>query len=148
VYEDVLIALADANVRFAVTGGAAVALHGVSRPVADLDIVVEPGSENLDAVTTCMTTLGFWPTLPLPISAVIVMRMLDSSGREVDINRVYPMAFAALVGRATFVSLSGRPIAVVSKPDLITIKRQRGRDYDLDDVRLLEDISHTPRLGS
>ncbi len=138
---DVLAALADAEVRFIVTGGVAVALHGCVRPVADLDIVVEPSLANLNAVTTLMTRLGFWPTLPLPLSAVIVMRMLDSSGREVDVNRLYPVDFAGLHERATHVSLDGRSIAIVSRQDLIAIKRQRGRDYDFADVQLLEALS-------
>jgi hypothetical protein len=138
--DHVLVALADAEVRFVVTGGVAVALHGCARPVADLDIVVEPSLANLNAVMTVMSRLGFWPTLPLPISVVVVMRMLDSTGREVDVNRLYPVDFAGLYERAARVPLEGRSIAIVSRQDLIAIKRQRGRDYDLADVRLLEGL--------
>jgi predicted nucleotidyltransferase len=137
VYEDVLVALADAGARFVVTGGVAIALHGLARPVADLDVVVEPSPRNLDAVIACLARLGFWPTLPVPIHLVIVMRTMDATGREVDVNRIYPLPFDALLARAAHVSVEGRDIAVVSREDLIAIKRQRGRDYDLDDLRLL-----------
>jgi hypothetical protein len=137
-YADVMTALADAQVRFVVTGGAAIALHGCARPIADFDIVVDPALSNLDAVERCLAQLGFRATLPLPLATVIVMRMLDATGREVDVNRLYPVPFAALLERAVPVSLEGRSIPIASRDDLIAIKRQRGRDYDLTDIALLE----------
>ena len=138
VYEQVLVALAEANVRFVVTGGVAVALHGFRRPVADLDIVVDPAPQNLDAVMTCLARLGFWPTLPLPLSGVVVMRTINMAGHEVDVNRVYEVAFHELFGRAAHVLISGYDVSVVSRADLIAVKQRRNRDYDRDDVRLLE----------
>jgi hypothetical protein len=137
-YEDVLTALIDAKVRFIVTGGAAVALHGFTRPVADLDIVVDPAPQNLDVVMACLARIGFYATLPLPLMLVPVMRTVSSEGREVDVNRLYPIPFNVLLGRAVHVLQEGRQIAVVSRADLIAVKRQRGRDYDLADVHLLE----------
>jgi predicted nucleotidyltransferase len=137
-YADVMTALADANVRFVVTGGAAIALHGFARPIADFDIVVDPALPNLDAVERCLAQLGFRATLPLPLSTVVVMRMLDATGREVDVNRLYPVPFASLLERASPVSVEGRSIPIASRDDLIAIKRQRGRDYDLTDIALLE----------
>lgn len=137
-YEHVLVALADANVRFVVTGGVAVALHGFTRSVPDLDIVVDPAPQNLDAVMTCLTRLGFWPTLPLPLSLVVVMRTMNTAGQEVDINRIYSVPFHELFERAAHVSISEHDIAVISRADLIAVKQQRNRDYDQDDVRLLE----------
>jgi len=137
-YEDVLTALADAQVRFVVTGGVAVALHGHERRVPDLDIVVDPSPPNLDAVMACLGRLGFRSTLPLPLATLIVLRTLDTNGREVDINRIYAIAFDALLERAATVSIEGRAVAIISRNDLIAVKQQRGRDYDLEDVRLLE----------
>jgi hypothetical protein len=137
-YEHVLVALADASIRFVVTGGVAVALHGFERDVADLDIVVDPTQQNLDAVVTCLTRLGFWPTLPLPLSSVLVMRMLDSAGHEVDVNRVYAVPFHELLERAAHIPVYGRDIVVISRVDLIVVKQKRNREYDRDDVRMLE----------
>ena len=138
VYEQVLAALANANVKFVVTGGVAVVLHGFSRPVADLDIVVDPAPQNLDAAMACLTRLGFWPTVPLPLSLVLVMRMMHTDGHEVDVNRVYPVPFRELFERAAHVSIGGQDIPFVSRADLLDVKRRRNRDYDQDDVRLLE----------
>src|SRR5687768_14933772 len=114
-YEDVLVALADAGVRFVVTGGVAVALHGFDRPVPDLDIVVDPEPRNLDGVALCLAGMGFRATLPLPLSAVVVMRTLDGKGREVDINRIYTIPFQELAERASHVLVDLRDIAVISR---------------------------------
>jgi predicted nucleotidyltransferase len=137
-FEDVLTALTDAHVRFVVTGGVAVALHGCERPAADLDLVVDPSPDNLVAVMTGLARLGFQPTIPLPLALAIVLRTMDRQGREVDLNRVYTIPFEALLQRAAFVSIGGRKVAIVSCEDLIAAKQRRGRDYDLDDVRLLQ----------
>lgn len=137
-YEDVLTALADGNVRFLVTGGCAVALHGFVRPVVDLDVVIDPAPPNPEAVMACLARAGFWPTLPLPLALVNVMRTLDGAGREVDVNRVYTIPFDTLLDRAVHVAVDGRRIAVISRDDLIAVKERRGRDYDLADVRLLQ----------
>jgi predicted nucleotidyltransferase len=139
-FDDVLVAFTDAGVRFVVTGGAAIALHGFDRPVADLDLVVDPAPDNLRAVARVLGELGLRPTLPLPLEMVVVMRTLDGRGREVDINRIYAIPFPELLKRASRVLVDGRNVAVASRDDLIAIKRQRGRDYDLADLRLLQDL--------
>ena len=138
---DVLSALADAEVRFVVTGGTAMYLHGITRPVADLDIVVEPTGSNLSLVASRMQEYGFYPTLPIPLSAVAVMRMLDRRGREVDVNRLYPIKYDELLADAVWVRVNNRLVAIASRSHLIAVKRQRARDYDLADVELLEDVA-------
>jgi hypothetical protein len=138
VFMDVLCALAEAEVSFVVTGGTAMCLHGITRPVADLDIVVQPVEPNLSLVALRMREQGFYPTLPLPLSAVAVMRMLDRRGREVDVNRLYPIKYDALINDAVWVPVSNCFVAIASKNHLVAVKRQRARDYDLVDIQLLE----------
>lgn len=138
-YDDVLFALADAKIGFVITGGGAIALHGYERPIADLDIVIDPAPANVDATALCMARLGFYASLPLPLSAVLVMRMFDAARREVDVNRMYPVKFAELIAQAHVVSREGRDIPIVSREHLIAVKTARGRDYDLTDLRLLQE---------
>src|SRR5438874_13199877 len=99
-YEDVLAHLLDSRVQYIVTGGVSIVLRGMRRPVADLDVVVAPAPENLKAVTGALAQLDFWPTLPLPLELVPMMRLLDANNREVDVNRLYPIAFTTLWKRA------------------------------------------------
>jgi hypothetical protein len=139
-YDDVLAHLAGLRVRFVVTGGVSIALRGLARPVMDLDVVVDPVPQNVGLVSSALTQLGFWPTLPLPLDVVPVMRMMDANHREVDVNRLYPITFAALIERADHLTVSSQSIAVISVADLIAIKEQRRRDYDLLDIELLRSL--------
>jgi predicted nucleotidyltransferase len=139
-YQDVLIALADSTIQFVVTGGVAVALHGLERKVQDLDIVANPAADNLNSLMACLSGLGFVSTLPLPISAVVVLRTIDITGREVDINRLYRVPFRDLEARAIEVSIHGRNISVIGRDDLIAVKEARGRHYDMLDIQLLRGL--------
>ena len=134
---EVLAGLAAMDVRFVVTGGVAVVLHGCERAVPDLDIVVDPAPANLVLVMTCLARLGFWPTLPLPLSAVVVMRTVDAAGHEVDVNRLYAIPFEDLFQRSLPVALDGSTVRLISRSDLIAVKQRRQRDYDLTDLALL-----------
>lgn len=137
-FDDVLAALADADVRFLVTGGVAVVFHGYPRAVPDLDLVVDLGTPNsAQAASTCLGRLGFVPSLPLPLHSVVVMRFFDGQGREVDLNVRYSIPFADLIARATTFSVAGRSVPVISLPDLLAVKTARGRDYDVEDVAKL-----------
>ena len=64
--EQVLSALNASRVRYLVVGGVAVVLHGHLRATADLDLIVQLGTENaLDAVRV-LEGLGFSPVAPVP----------------------------------------------------------------------------------
>lgn len=136
-FDDVLVTLIDAGARFLVTGGVAVVLHGYCRRVADLDLVADPRSADFTA--NCLASLGFVASLPLPLSMVSVMRFFDGQGREVDLNVRYPVAFPDLIARAATFPVAGRGVPVISIQDLIAVKGQRGRDYDVDDVEGFRD---------
>jgi hypothetical protein len=133
-FEDVLVRLADDRVRFVVTAGRAVVFHGYERPIADLDIVIDATPNEASLAIRCLESMGFRATIPLPLELLVVSRMIDGSGREVDVNVRYLIPFPQLVERAQHFVVAGREVAVISRSDLIDIKRRRGRDYDLDDA--------------
>jgi predicted nucleotidyltransferase len=136
-FEDVLARLADDSVRFVVTGGRAVVFHGYDRAIADLDIVIDPAPDAAGLALRCLESLGFTSTVPLPLDMVVVLRMIDGRGREVDVNVRYLIPFASLLDRAEHFVVDERDVAVISRADLIAIKQRRGRDYDVDDVARL-----------
>ena len=133
-FDDVLAHLVDEGVRFVVTGGRAVCFHGYERPIADLDIVVEREPAPATHTTQALMKFGFYPTLPLPLSTVVVLPFVDARGRRVDVNAIYRIPFPELLERAVTRTLLDRSIAVISLPDLIDVKRWRGRDYDVTDL--------------
>jgi predicted nucleotidyltransferase len=136
-FDDVLSELAAQRVRFVVTGGRAVVFHGVERPIADLDIVAGDAPDEASAAIRCLESMGFRVSVPLPAQLLVVQRMFDAKRREVDVNIRYLIPFATLLDRAAHFPLGGHDVAVIARDDLIAIKQQRGRDYDLDDVASL-----------
>ena len=81
--------------------------------------------------------MGFHASVPLSPELLVMLRMFDANGREVDVNIRYPIPFATLLERADHFPLGGHDVAVIARDDLIAIKQQRGRDYDLSDVAAL-----------
>lgn len=142
-HDDLLAFLTDCGVRFVVTGGHAVRFHGYDRPLEDLDIVVDRAPAAATQTMQCLTRAGFFPTLPLHLSQVVVMTFVDSSQRRLDVNAVYQPPFPELLERAVYADVAGRRIAYISLPDLLDVKRRRARPYDLDDVSQLERITES-----
>ena len=140
-FDPVIAALARDGIDFIVTGGRAVAFHGYDRPIADLDIVVNPAPASAAAVTRSLMMQGFYPTIPLSLAAIPLLRFMDQAGRNVDVNARYPLAFDALAARSVTAEVLGETIRVISLDDLLTIKRARARDYDHEDVARLEELA-------
>ncbi len=61
-------ALRDADVRYLVVGGLAVAAHGYGRVTFDLDLVLQMQPDNLRRAMVALESLGYRPTIPVPVS--------------------------------------------------------------------------------
>ena len=55
---DLLAELAEADVRYLIVGGHALAVHGVSRATLDLDIFVRPDSNNSEKLINALLAFG------------------------------------------------------------------------------------------
>ena len=156
--EDLLRALAAAEVRYCVVGGVAVNLHGIPRMTYDVDVVVPTTHEDLAAVDAVLTGLGLRPRLPLALVALaddalreeyraernlIAFTYTDPADplREVDILVSPGIATLGLVERAITLHLGPTPVKIVSLPDLIALKRLAGRAQDLADIAHLERLA-------
>jgi hypothetical protein len=64
-YEEVFRKLHDKNVKYSVAGGVALVLHGVVRLTADIDLIVEMSTENLQKFIAAMNELGYKPKPPV-----------------------------------------------------------------------------------
>lgn len=141
-YGDVFERLEAARVRYVVVGGMAVALHGHARPTRDLDIVVGRAREESRRATAALLSLGFVPTLPLPLELLTVLRFTDAARREVDIFARFRLTFAELWSDSERVTdASGHPVRVCSLEHLIRMKLLDGRPTDLLDVEALRAVS-------
>jgi hypothetical protein len=144
-------ALQEAKIPYAVVGGYAVALHGVPRGTFDIDCVIRWTLENLTKTERILQSLGL--VSRLPIDAHDVFRFHDeyvnkrnliawnfydptNFSHQVDIIITFDLKNATVETIRT----SGGNIKVLSRKDLIAMKRASGRPQDLADVRSLEEL--------
>jgi len=139
----------DAGVSFAVAGGFAVALHGAVRGTLDIDIVLRLSRDDFVDAEKILKGLGLAPRLPVDAGQVFDFREEFIRNRNliawsfqnpsnpaeiVDVIITHDLAAMRIkrirVGRVT--------IPVLSRRDLIAMKRAGGRPQDLEDVRALE----------
>lgn len=136
-YEDVFAALERARVRYVVVGGVAVVLRGYVRPIADLDLVIDPDRPAADAAMGSLGALGFLPSIPLPLSMLTVLRLFDRSQREIDVFVRYPIPFEDLWVASGLLRVGDGLARVASRDDVLRAKRLTGRPLDLLDVEEL-----------
>jgi hypothetical protein len=131
---DVLQRLEGEGARYVVVSGVAVVLHGHIRPVLDLDVVVDPAPPEAQRTLRALTLAGFIPSIPLPLEMLTVLRLLDRSGREVDVFARYPIPFAELWRDAEIRNIGGQAVRIASLQHLLKAKRFNNRPHDLSDI--------------
>lgn len=142
VYADVFELLERTGVRYVVVSGVAVVLHGHTRPVYDLDIVVSSTPDEQSRVLQAMLRAGFVPSIPLPLNLVTVVRMFDCHEREIDVFAKYHIPFDDLWANSVQVGVGQSTARVASLEHLLHAKRTTGRPHDLEDVAGLLKVRH------
>jgi len=155
--ERIFAALESAHARYLVVGGVAVVLHGHLRLTADLDLVVKLDDENAKTAIEALTTLGFRPRAPVDArdfadsavrkswideKGIIVFSLWSPElpGTEVDLFVSEPFDFEEVDARAVVADLGTTKVRVLSREDLIAMKRRAGRPRDLEDASVLESL--------
>ena len=156
--EWVLAPLERAGVRYLVVGGVAVVLHGYLRTTLDLDLVVQLERENLERALSALENLGLEPRVPVPLRSfadpqnretwlheknmtVFSLWHPEHPGFALDLFVQEPFDFEAVYSRALRVPLQNLHATVISRDDLVEMKRATGRAKDLEDVAALLDLS-------
>lgn len=156
-YERVLRSLLEKKVRFAVTGGVALVMHGVVRFTADLDLIVDLTTDNLRAFIKVIEDLRFRPRMPVDL-----YDLLDAEKRSQWINEKNMIAFtlynpqyeieeidllikefipfAELTGELIWMKVKDITIPVVSRNHLKRLKGFSARAQDMADIKALEEI--------
>ena len=156
--EWVLAPLERAGVRYLVVGGVAVVLHGYLRTTLDLDLVVQLEGDNLERALNALEGLGFEPRVPVPLRSfadpqnratwahernmnVFSLWHPEHPGFALDLFVQEPFDFETIYGRALRVPLQNLHATVISRDDLVEMKRAAGRARDLEDVAALLELS-------
>ncbi len=147
----VCTALNDADVRYAVVGGYAVALHGAVRGTMDIDIALDWSRAALVSAERALTGLGLVSRLPISADDVFAFRdeyidrrnlvawnfyNPDDASEQVDIVITYDLTNK----RTTRMVLAECVVPVLSIDDLIEMKRRSGRPQDTEDAAALEKL--------
>lgn len=146
------LALARHEVRYLTIGGVAVQAHGGQRVTQDLDIAIDPSGPNAERLASALVDLDARVVGPdgtrsgTPPSATMLRSSdqwhLISEHGALDVMTL-PAAlgtFDAVRARAHDVDLGDVTVPVVSRDDLLTMKRAAGRPQDLADVEALETL--------
>ncbi len=148
---DVCAALDNAKIPYAIVGGYAVALHGALRGTIDIDIAIRWTQKNLEKVERAFKKLGLVSLLPIDSNSLfhfrdeyiqkrhlIAWNFYDPSNpvNQVDVIINYDLKNA---GTKTIYTYSGK-VRVLSREDLIAMKKAAGRPQDLEDVKALENL--------
>lgn len=156
-FDEVLAALARADVRFVVAGGVAVVLHGHPRMTADLDLVVDLAPAQVRRALDVFTGLGLEPTLPVDVRefaepdtrrawvdergmTVFSLVAPDDPLHAVDLFAEPPAPFDELWDAARIVEVAGVEVPVASIDHLIRMKEAAGRPQDVADVAALREL--------
>ena len=145
-------ALTEKGIHYAVVGGYAVALHGAVRGTVDVDIALRWNLKSLQATEQALLHMGL--VSRLPVSADDVFQFRDeyirnrnligwnfynpsNPAEQVDIVITYDLKGKKI----STVDTAGGPIRILSRMDLIKMKRASARPQDIEDAKALEKLS-------
>jgi len=141
-FVDFLKSLKKCAVESMLVGGYAVILHGYHRTTGDLDIWVNPTSENYERLQSAFADFG------LPLNAISNKDFLSTDKTDVftfgrppvaiDIlTKVSGLDFREALESSEAVLVDGAPVQLLSVRSLKKAKAAAGRHRDLDDLENL-----------
>lgn len=140
--KQVVRALDDAGVDYAVVGALAVAIHGAPRATGDIDLLIE--RQSLPQAMEAARTSGFTiAAIPMTFrDGGELQRVTKLAGREM-LMLDYLLVTESLVPvweSRTRLPTEFGPLSVISRDALIAMKVAAGRPRDLGDVASLEEL--------
>lgn len=149
---DLCNALEKAKIPYAIVGGYAVALHGAVRGTVDVDLVINWTLKNLQKIEKVLKEEVGLVSL-IPINADNLYHFRDQYIQERHLiawnfydphkpsNQVDIVINYDLQGsRTDTVKTTLGKIKILSRKDLIKMKKSSGRPQDLEDVKSLESL--------
>jgi hypothetical protein len=156
-HERILEVLVAHEVEFLVAGGLAVIAHGHQRFTRDLDLIPSPRESNLRRLAGALSELGAAAVgargerlrldLSHPGSLAVGNYFLSTNRGALDLlNGPRPelKRYLRLDAAAIEVEIGAHAIKIVSKADLIAMKREAGRPQDLRDIAALTEVERNP----
>ncbi len=153
-YKDLLSAFHARGVKYLIVGAYAVGFHAQPRATRDIDILIEPDSENAKAAYAALADFG------APLHNIRPEHLADRTSfirfghepRVVDILSEIPgVDFEAAWERrveGVIDTASGQTAYFISRDDLIAAKLASARGQDLADVEAIRKAAESQRLDT
>jgi len=147
----VIQALSDKDVKYAIVGGYAVALHGAIRGTIDIDLVITISKSQYRAAEQALLAMGLQPRLPVNADEIFDFReeyirnknliawSFYNAGNPLEIVNILITHDLKMI-RTISKKVGRLTIKVASIPDLIAMKKQAGRPQDIEDIKALEKL--------
>lgn len=139
-FQDFIAALNNCKVEYILVGGYAVILHGYNRTTGDMDIWVNPTSENYSRLEAAFSSFGM-SVFDMTADKFLSAAQYDvfTFGRppvSIDIlTQVSGITFDAVFPRAEwFIISDSLSVRALRLSDLLDAKKAAGRTKDLDDL--------------
>jgi len=141
--EQLLRALEENKISYALCGGLALAVHGIPRATVDIDLLIQP--EDWERLRAAAAKLGYTlPANPMSLGQgkVEIRRVSKIHGQEVltlDALLVTPALKGIWSARQSLPWQNGE-VTVLSRGGLIELKKISGRPQDLADIARLQEL--------
>ena len=143
-FRDLLAVFAAQKVDYLVVGGYAVGFHARPRFTKDIDLWVGHAPDNLKRVRAALEEFGAPAAMLEQLESALDEDVLWMGVPPVRIDVVKGVPggdFPACLGRRVNTTWDGVSVSIISKDDLIAIKRASGRPQDLGDVEALAELT-------
>jgi hypothetical protein len=140
-YKDILAAFAAHSVEYLVVGGYAVGFHGRPRFTKDLDLWVRPTTDNIESVKRALHAFGAPTTVidQLESASLEDVLWMGAPPVRIDILKGVPGGDFERAFQSRITSdWDGVQVFVVSRRELVALKRASGRPQDIVDADSLE----------
>ncbi len=151
IFNTLLESLNNAKVKYAISGGYAVVIHGFTRATADIDLIVEWNLSQLKKIENVLIDLGFKSRVPVKAEDVFHFRDEYIKKRNMIAWSFYHekhpletidiiIKFDLLDFKTETKMFAQTKLVVLDIPSLIATKQDTQRPKDLEDIRHLEEI--------
>jgi predicted nucleotidyltransferase len=139
--KEFLNVLGENDVRYVLIGGHAMNYYGYDRPAADLDIVIDRTSENVQKLISAFGDMR----MSVPTNALQILTQPNKKMRiplyEIDVlTSIESLQFDDMYDARVVVELDSLKISMISKAHLLFMKQHSNREEDQSDYCALEKI--------
>lgn len=149
--QDLCNKLTSKNIEFAIVGGVAVILHGVSRGTMDVDMVISWQQDQLIKTIEAFKEFGLVSRLPITAEQVFLSREEFIQNKNLIAWNFYNpsniteqvdliISYSLSNNQIQFVKANDCTIPILKIEDLIAMKLKSGRPQDIEDVKGLQEI--------